>query len=285
MPERDGARQGAVPRPSRGSRRRDLAGDRRRSPEADQGRLRGSASCHRRRGRDEAGRRPSARSHQVRGQALQHRRHARAQEGRYRSWLQASRRDRRAELQDRGRAPGLYRAACLPGQRRRRQGHDLEFEPGPVHGPRHDRAAYRRGTERHPRHPGRDRRRLRRQDHHLSRAAGAGAGAQVGQAREDGDEPRGSVPRVRTDLGLDEQGQDRRQEGRHHRGRARHLLAAGRRIPRIADPRRRRLRLRPLRYPQRLHARLRRRFQPLQGRGLPRARRADRRLCRGVRAG
>ena len=48
-----------------------------------------------------------------------------------------SRRDRRAQLQDRGRAPGLYRAACLPGQRHRRQGHDLELEPGPVHGPRH----------------------------------------------------------------------------------------------------------------------------------------------------
>ena len=99
-------------------------------------------------------------------------------------------------------------------------------------------------AERHPRHPGRDRRRLRRQDHRLPRTGGAGAGEEVGPAGQDGDVARGSVPRLRPDLGLDEQGQDRRQEGRHHRRRPGHLLAAGRRLPRLADPRRRRLRLR-----------------------------------------
>ncbi len=41
-----------------------------------------------------------------------------------------------------------------------------------------------------------------------------------------------------------EQSQDRRQEGRHDRGRPGHLLAAGRRLSRLADPRRRGLRLR-----------------------------------------
>ena len=219
------------------------------------------------------------------GQALQHRRHARAQEGRRRGRLQAGRRDRRAQLQDRGRASGLYRAARLPGQRRRRQqDHDLELEPGPVHGARHDGASDRHSAERHPRHPGRDRRRLRRQDHRLSRAAGAGAGQEVGQAGQDGDVARGSVPRLRPDLGLEEHGQDRRQEGRHDRRRARHLLSAGRRTARLADPRRRRLRLRALRHRERPHAGLRRRLQPLQGRGLSRAGRADRRLCGGVRA-
>ncbi len=45
----------------------------------------------------------------------------------------------RAQLHHPPGASGLYRAARLPGQRRRRrQDHDLELEPGPVHGPRHD---------------------------------------------------------------------------------------------------------------------------------------------------
>ena len=67
---------------------------------------------------------------------------------------------------------------------------------------------------------------------------------EVGPAGQDGDVARGGVPRLRPDLGLDEHGQDRRQEGRHDRRRPGHLLAAGRRLPRLADPRRRRLRLR-----------------------------------------
>ena len=137
VPQRHGAREGAVPRPSGRRRRRHDAKHRGRSLQADRGRLRGAALGHRRRRRDEARRAHPARPHQVRRQALQHRRHARAQAGRRRGRLQGGRRDRRAQLQDRGRAPGLYRAACLPGQRHRRQGHDLELEPGPVHGPRH----------------------------------------------------------------------------------------------------------------------------------------------------
>ena len=58
-----------------------FAGDRGRSAEADQGRLRGAALGDRRRGRDEARCGHPARPHQVRRQALQHRRHAGAQEG------------------------------------------------------------------------------------------------------------------------------------------------------------------------------------------------------------
>jgi CO/xanthine dehydrogenase Mo-binding subunit len=69
--------------------------------------------------------------------------------------------------------------------------------------------------------------------------AGAGSGQEVGPAGQDGDVARGGVPRLRPDLGLDEQGQDRRQEGRHDRRRPGHLLAAGRRLPGLADPRRR----------------------------------------------
>ena len=69
-----------------------------------------------------------------------------------------------------------------------------------------------------------------------------------------------------------------------HRRRARHLLSAGRRVPGLADPRRRRLQLRALRHPEPALGRLRRRLQPLQGRGLSRAGRADRRLRGRVRA-
>ena len=76
-------------------------------------------------------------------------------------------------------------------------------------------------AERHPRHPGRDRRRLRRQDHRLPGAGGPGAGAQVGPAGEDGDDARGGVPRLRADLGLVQHGQDRRHPGRQDRRRRR----------------------------------------------------------------
>ncbi len=88
-----------------------------------------------------------------------------------------------------------------------------------------------------------------------------------------------------SDLGLEEHGQDRRQEGRHHRRRPRHLLSAGRRAAGLADPRRGRLQLLALRHPERAVGRLRRALQPLQGRGLSRAGRADRRLCGRVRDG
>ena len=87
------------------------------------------------------------------------------------------------------------------------------------------------------------------------------------------------------DLGLEEHGQDRRQEGRHDRRRARHLLSAGRRVPGLADPRCRRLQLCALRHPERAVGRLRRGLQPPQGRGLSRAGRADRRLRGRVRDG
>ena len=86
------------------------------------------------------------------------------------------------------------------------------------------------------------------------------------------------------DLRLQEHGQDRRQKRRHHRRRPRHLLPAGRRAAGLADPRRGRLQLFALRYPERAVGRLRRALQPLQGRGLSRAGRADRRLCGRVRA-
>ena len=69
----------------------------------------------------------------------------------------------------------LPRSASL----RRQQDHDLEFEPGPVHGARDDgvsQPASRKATSARFR---RNRRRLRRQDHRLSRAAGGVAGEKI----------------------------------------------------------------------------------------------------------
>ena len=104
--------------------------------------------------------------------------------------------------------------ACVVSYASRRAVHDLELEPGPVHGPRLLRQIARHRHFQHPRDPGRDRRRVRRQDAGLSRAAGSGDGEEIRPAGQDGDEPRGGVPRHRADLGRRHRGQDRRQEGR-----------------------------------------------------------------------
>ena len=113
-------------------------------------------------------------------------------------------------------APGLYRAACLRRLgRRRRAGHDLEFEPGPVHGARLLRQAARRRHGQYPRDPGRDRRRVRRQDAGLPGAGRAGAVEEGRAPGQDRDEPRGSVPRLRPGRRRRHRGQARRQEGRH----------------------------------------------------------------------
>ncbi len=108
---------------------------------------------------------------------------------------------------------------------------------------------------------------------------------EVRPSGEDGDDPRGGDAGDRADLRLEEHGQDRREERRHDRRRPGHLLSAGRRAAGLADPRLGRLQLFALRYPERSFGRLRRRLQPLQGRGLSRAGRADRRLCGRMRDG
>ena len=189
--------------------------------------------------RAETGRADPARVHQVRGQAVEHRGQAGSEEGRRRRRLQAGRGDCRAQLHHAPGASGLYRAARLPDQRRaRQQDHDLELEPGPVHGARDGRVSHRHSPERHPRHSGRDRRRFWRQDHRLSRAARDPAGEEIRPSGEDGDDPRGSDAGDGPHIGLEEHGQDRCEEGRHHRRRAGHLLSAGRRAAGLADPRR-----------------------------------------------
>ena len=146
--------------------------------------------------------------------------------------LQAGRCGDRALLHHAAGASGLYRAARLSRQRRRRrQDHDLELEPGPVHGPRHDGLSRRHAAERHPRHPRRDRRRFWRQDHRLSRTAGDHPVEEIRPPGEDGDDPRGSDAGDRPDIRLEEHGEDRCEERRHHRRRPGHLLSAGRRVP------------------------------------------------------
>ena len=74
-------------------------------------------------------------------EAVEHREALRVRPWRRRGRLQAGRRHRRAQLQDRADAPGLYRAPCLPRQRRpRRPGRAVGLHPGPFRGPQHLRA-------------------------------------------------------------------------------------------------------------------------------------------------
>ena len=73
--------------------------------------------------------------------------------------------------------------ACLVSVTKDGQRHHLEQQPGPLHGARHDGPADRHEAQRHSRHPRRDRRRVRRQDHRLPGAVGAGPGAQVRASR------------------------------------------------------------------------------------------------------
>ena len=114
VPQRDGARQGAVPRPPRRRRRRDHGSDRSRSLQADRGRLRGAALGDRDRRCDQARRADPARVQQVRRQALQHRRQAReSRRATSPKACQGRGRDR-AQLHHAPGASGLYRAACLP---------------------------------------------------------------------------------------------------------------------------------------------------------------------------
>ncbi len=73
--------------------------------------------------------------------------------------------------------------ACLVSVNKDGQTTIWSSTPRPLHGARHDRPADRHEAQRHPRDPRRDRRRLRRQDHRLPGAAGAGPGEASRAAR------------------------------------------------------------------------------------------------------
>ena len=174
-------------------------------------------------------------------------------------------------------APGLYRAARLRRLGgRRRAVHDLELDARASSWCAPIAPSCSASNRQDPRDPGRDRRRLRRQDAGLSRAGGAGAVAEDRAAGQDGDEPRGGVPRHRPDLGRRHRGQARRQEGRHASSPPKLVVKyqAGA-FPGSPVGAGLHVRLRAVRHPERQDRRLRRRVEPAEGRGLPRARRAD----------
>ena len=279
-----GAREGALRGPCGRRRGGRQQGHRRRGAVADRGRLRGAAARHRRRRGDEAGRAAAVRGHdhprrRAADDALEHLEAQRVQARRPRGRLRGGRRGRRDVVQDRAGASGLYRAAGLRrALRRRRPGRALELEPGAFRRAQLHRAAARHEGRRPARLSGRDRRRLRRQDRGLCRAGRRRAGAQVRPSGEGRDEPRGRVQGHRPDLGLVDDGEDRRQARRHDHRRRRALQAAGRRIPGLAVHEHLHVRVRALRHRERARGRLRRGVQPPEGRGLSRAGLADRRL-------
>ena len=85
--------------------------------------------------------------------------------------------------------------------------------------------------------PGGNRRRLRRQDHDLSRAALGAALEEDRRAGQAGDDARRSAARHRPDLRLEDQGEDGRDQGRQTRRRGSLDGLRGRRVPGLAGRR------------------------------------------------
>ena len=286
--QRDGTGEGALRGPPGGGGGRDqpLAGEAR--ARRDRGGVRNPAA-RARSGRGDAPRRPSParppvhrRSGPAAGHAFQRRQAGPVRARRRGRGLRRGGPDDRARVRHATRAPGLHRAPRLPRQRvRGRPSRALGEHPGPLLGARTLRPPARLGDVAHPGDRGGDRRRLRRQDGGLPRAALARALGQGLPAGQDADDPRRSLPGHRTDLGRPRAGEDRRHPRRaHHRGR-RGARVPGGRLPGLAGAAGRDERLRPLRARPRAHRGLRRGRQPPQGRGLPCPRGPD----RGVRGG
>ena len=198
------------------------AGDRPQGAEAHRGRLRGAAACDRCRRGDEARMPPSCTTRMftegVEPKPKKPSNVAKRSEFGHGDpaggFAEADCR-RRAHLQDRADAPGLYRAACLRGQRLRSDGtgRALGLHAGPFHGPQHCAELL-----------GMDVSKLRVTSSEigggfggkttvLGRAGRAGAVAQGRPAGQAGDDARRGVPR----LGPDQRHLDRRQDRRHAR--------------------------------------------------------------------
>ena len=280
--ELPGARQGALPRPRRGGGRRDHAGDRAPGRPHDRGRVRGTASGagsgrRRRPGRTDPARRPQAhrRHRQPARGADEHRRQGGVQPRRRRRRLRRGRRGGRARIPHPDGPPGLHRAARLRGAHRRgRPGGGVVHHPGRLRGQELQRHGAADGPRQDQGHLLRDRRRLRRQDHHLPGTGGDRPGAQGAPARQDGHVARGSVPRHRPHLGDDRAREARRQARRHAGRRPTVDVLRGGRVPRLARGPRRDVRVRLLQDPQLLHRGARRGGQQAQGGRLPGAGRA-----------
>ena len=231
--QRHGAREGAVRGPPGRGGGGDQRQDRQGGAEADRGRVR-AAAARDRGGRGDGGRRAApARGHVHRRrrarprQALERRQAGRVRARRHRGRLRAGRHHHRAHVRHQARAPGLHRAARLYRQLLRgRPGGAVVQHAGPFHRARPLRQDARHGRLEAARHRVRDRRRLRRQDRGLSRAAGARALAQGASPGQDGDEPRGGVPGDRPDVRRQRLGQGRRDQKR-----ADHRRRGGAQVP------------------------------------------------------
>ena len=213
------------------------------------------------------------------GDDLQHRRQARAQARRRRSRLRRGRRRRRAQFNTRRCTRAT--SSRTPARQRRKDGQVTIWTSTQGHFVVRDRRRQLTGPklQRRPRHPRGDRRRLRRQDPRLPRAARRLLSSKTGRPVK--------MMMTRAEVfeatGPTSGSSFRSRSAPRRTARSPPLQATmrlrGRRLPRLA--RRRRVGCScALRHPQRADRRLRRRHQPAQGRRLPRARRADRRLRR-----
>ena len=129
------------------------------------------------------------------GQALQRRQAGRGRTGRRRGRFRGSRHRGRARVRHQGGPPGLHRTPFVRGKRiGGRPGGAVVHHPGAVHRPRLLREAARHGHLEDPGDSVRDRRRLRRQDGGVPRAARARPLPQGMPAGQDDHEPHGGLP-------------------------------------------------------------------------------------------
>ena len=204
-----GARQGAVRRPRGRRGRRDLAGDRRRGARPDRREVRGAAatsSTSRRRWRPMRRSCTTTCSPRTSSRSRPSRRTSPSGCTSTRAMSRPASSEAEVIVEGRYTTEPVHQAyiephACLCSYGADGQCTIFSSQPGPVHGARPTGQAAGDRHRQHPRHPGRDRRRVRRQDAGLSGAAGARAVEEDRPAGQDADDARGGVPRLRPDLG------------------------------------------------------------------------------------
>ncbi len=146
----------------------------------------------------------------------------------------------RARVPHRDGASRIHRAAQRGRHLQlRRPRDDLLLDPGRVRRPLDERAGARSIGRQDQSRSGRDWRRLRRQDHHLSRTALADAGEEDRSSGETGDDARRSAARERPDLGLEDQDQDGMHARRKNHRRGSLVGLRSGRVPGLAGGRRR----------------------------------------------
>ena len=212
-------------------------------------------------------------------QADQRRAALSVQARRRRSWIQGGGLRHRARIQHRDGPSGLHRAAQRGRHLQlRRTGDDLLLDPGRFRRALAERAGARDAGGTYQSGPGRNRWRLRRQNHHLPRTALGAAVEEDRRAGQAGHDALGSAARERPDLRLEDQSEDGRDQGRQTRRRGNLDGLRGRRFPRLAGRRGRDVHHRSVHHREFSDRRLRRRRQSAQDRGLSRAGRNQRGL-------